>query len=100
MPEFGDPEFLTRETTMNTTIQPSIDSPIRIRSGPGLIDRAALRLGSALTEWAEHAESRRTERIARRRLRSEHAQELIRWRAEREREQAGIDSSLLFRNLQ
>jgi len=85
---------------MNTTIQQSLDRPVRAPSGPGVVDRAALRLGIALTQWATLAGERRSERVVRRAHRAERAQQPARRDARRHREQTRIEPWLLFRTLQ
>lgn len=85
---------------MNTTIQQSVARPVLAPSGPGVVDRAALRLGTALTRWAVLAGERRSERVLRRTLRTERAQQRAQWDAGRHLEQRRIEPSLLFRTLQ
>ncbi len=85
---------------MNTTLQQSIDGPLPLRHETGIIDRAALRLGTALTAWAHHAAARRTDRIALREVRSGRARERAWRRVEHERGRWRDQPSLLFRNLQ
>jgi hypothetical protein len=86
---------------MNTTILRTTTSPpARPVSRLGLIDRTALGIGITLITWANHSEERRTRHLARQSARAGRAYQLARQRSEREREQARLEPSLLFRNLQ
>lgn len=99
MPEFGDPEFLDEREPMNSAIEQSIDRSVGPYSGPGTIDRAALRLGIVLVEWARRARARQAEHEAHRAARAARAHEQNLLRAERERRESRIESQLLFRNI-
>lgn len=73
----------------------------------GLLDRAALRFGVALVEWAGHAEAREAARLQRRQARQVQLRDRARQQAEFEREQLRLDGSrllanqaMLYRNLQ
>jgi len=64
----------------------------------GFLDRAALRFGVALVEWAGHAEAREVARLQRRQAREELLRDRARQQAEFEREQLRLDSNRLFFN--
>lgn len=85
---------------MNSTILRTTSPPSRPASRLGLIDRTALGIGITLITWANRAEKRRARRLDRQSNRAGRELQLARQRSEREREQARLEPSLLFRNLQ
>ncbi len=66
----------------------------------GLLDRAALRFGLTLVQWARRSELLRSQRHADQQERAARHHEIERMRAELASERARLDTHLLFRVLQ